>query len=571
MMLAFVMMFSTVFTGCILVGDSTGDNGGNTGNTGDNGDGGNDDGGNTGDGGNTDDGGDTGDDGSDVTPTYYSIVFNVNGGTGDAPIVTPKEAGDTFVIPVTNLTLRDYIFAGWDYKSTLYNPGDTFIMPDQNVTFYARWIEAPKPGHKITFNLDGGKGETTDLGSIEPNTVVTIPNDKVTKDYCSLVGWSYNNTIYNVGDNFVMPDSDVTFTAVWREENTRFTTGEYVYDRAGAGVMEIPFYAYDGEVGVIELNGALLDEKIWNYDYNKKVIVIDEDYMLNLENGEYVMKAYTGVNSSTCVLTATNSLAVTFDAVRTKSIDVYNNTTGCEFQVAYKGVAIKEIKHNGYAVSPSFYTKGTSTLTIKTSYIKKYVGRTTYVIYFENNDRFTFSIDSNVIFTTDYDYNTIHDTRKDNSGQNSLYQYYDNVFIVDAPSTASGNMVGRVLQFVPNVQEVTHSCHGIFTLSSVAGESALVCWYKAKFVTNKDYYISFDYLTSGLEGSGKLEFRQEGSAWCDNLKYGGSNNNVVHHYSRLVKGSEIGRGVILWGFFNGASSRGSIYIDNFSIIEVPQA
>ena len=132
-------------------------------------------------------------------------------------------------------------------------------------------------------------------------------------------------------------------------------------------------------------------------------------------------------------------------------------------------------------------------------------------------------------------------------------------------------MGGKVLKFTPNIKEVTYSCHGIFTISSIAGESALSYWYKAGLNSNYDYFFSFDYYVEGLSGSGLLEFRQEGSAWCDNLKYGGSNNGVVHHYERLVSGNDIGRGVILWGFFNGATSRGSIYIDNFSIIAVPKA
>ncbi len=41
-------------------------------------------------------------------------------------------------------------FVGWNLclcgKKTNYMPGDTFIMPDHNVTLYANWFSLAKPG-----------------------------------------------------------------------------------------------------------------------------------------------------------------------------------------------------------------------------------------------------------------------------------------------------------------------------------------------------------------------------------------------------------------------------------------
>ena len=558
MLIVLVMAFSSIFAGCVVNdGSNTGDNGSNSGNTGN-------DGGNT-DGGNTDDGDDT------PTPVYYTIVFNITGATGTTPTETDKQAGETFVMPQANFTNGDYIFAGWDYRSTIYQPGDVFIMPENDVIFYARWTTQPKDSYAVNFNLNGGNGNIPSIGNVEEGSFFTIPNVEPSKSYCSFLGWQYGSAIYHGGDMFIMPSNAVTFTAIWRDENTYFTMSTYVYDRVGAGVMEIPFETFSGELGVVEVNGAFLDETIWSYDATKKVIIIKEDYMLNLANGEYVINAYTSKNISTCVLKTTNSISTRFDAITTKSLDVYNNTTGVVFQVAYAKATVSQLKMGDQVVPSTYYTVGTSTFTLKTSWVKKFVRSSSYTLYLSNGDRYNFTVNSNVIFSTDYDYNTIHDTKASNVGQNSLYQYYDNVSIVNAPN-ASGEMSGKVLKFTPNVADVTYDCHGIFTLASIAGESALVCWYKAGFVTNKDYYVSFDYYTEGLNviSGSKLEFRQEGSAWCDNLLYGGSNNGVVHHYTRLIKGSEIGRGFILWGVFKGASTRGSIYIDNFTVIEVAQ-
>ena len=448
MMLVMVTLFSSLLVGCVRVPNDNGDN----------------------------------------TLDHYTVTFNLNSGSGNAPVIPSKESGESFSIPTANVSKTNYTFGGWVCDNSIYNAGDTFTMPSKNVTFYARWISQVKDSYPVYFDLDNGKGSMPNLGDVEVGTVFYIPSEKVTKEYCTFLGWQYGNTIYSAGDEFTMPAKVVTFIAVWREEVVKFSQSSYTYNSSTGGNIEVTLDTFGGDVGVIEIDSVFVDEDCWGFDATRKVLVVYEGFLKNLINGDHVIQAYTSVGSATCVIKVTNS------------------------------------------------TSGT------------------------------------VIFLSDYDANTIHDTKVSNTGQNSLYQYSDNVSIVSAPSGASGAMTGNVLKFTPNIVQVNYECHGIFTIRSQAAVDAnrLVCWYNGGFKTNKNYYITFDYLTEGLEGSGLLEFRQEGSAWCDNLLYGGNNNGVVHSYSRLIKGTDMGNGIILWAFFNGATNRGSIYIDNFRIVEINQ-
>lgn len=80
--------------------------------------------------------------------------------------------------------------------------------------------------YKVKYTLNGGSiegtGNTTfyDPETFEKNAIVTVDlfeNDEIYKDGCEFKGWkdSVTGEIYTYGDTFVMPDNNVTLTAVW--------------------------------------------------------------------------------------------------------------------------------------------------------------------------------------------------------------------------------------------------------------------------------------------------------------------------------------------------------------------
>ena len=70
--------------------------------------------------------------------TEYCVTYNFND-EGTAPIVQSYLVGETVEI-LNQIPARDgYIFMGWSDGTTTYQPGNTFTMPESNVTLTAIW------------------------------------------------------------------------------------------------------------------------------------------------------------------------------------------------------------------------------------------------------------------------------------------------------------------------------------------------------------------------------------------------------------------------------------------------
>ncbi len=69
----------------------------------------------------------------------------------------------------------------------------------------------------VTFELDGGLG-AVDGASYKPGDTFELPTgDGLTKEACTLIGWTDGTTEYELGEQYEMPDENVVFTAVWEE------------------------------------------------------------------------------------------------------------------------------------------------------------------------------------------------------------------------------------------------------------------------------------------------------------------------------------------------------------------
>lgn len=144
-------------------------------------------------------------------PSSYYLTYNL-GGIGPYP-ATSHLAGETITIPSNepvDLTNNGYKFGGWTDGTTTYLPGDTFIMPEHDVTLTAIWV-APS----LTYDLNGGKGTVPGGVNVEPGDTVNVIIQKPTREGYDFVGWADGDTIYQPGDTFTMPGRDVTLKADW--------------------------------------------------------------------------------------------------------------------------------------------------------------------------------------------------------------------------------------------------------------------------------------------------------------------------------------------------------------------
>ncbi|XOB41700.1 MAG: InlB B-repeat-containing protein [Candidatus Nealsonbacteria bacterium] len=88
-----------------------------------------------------------------VVPVHQHIVkYNTSGGTGTVPVDTNYWVGDSVTVTENVITRDGCIFAGWNSGSNIYFGGETFTMPDGDVTLTAQW------------DAKGEKGDTGDTG-----------------------------------------------------------------------------------------------------------------------------------------------------------------------------------------------------------------------------------------------------------------------------------------------------------------------------------------------------------------------------------------------------------------------
>ena len=90
----------------------------------------------------------------------YTITFDRNGGTGPVPTMSDKYAGETFDLPsASGLTNPPKVLSGWSDGVTNYNIGQTYTMPDHDVTFSAIWSD----GWVLTTDVSTIKNESSVL------------------------------------------------------------------------------------------------------------------------------------------------------------------------------------------------------------------------------------------------------------------------------------------------------------------------------------------------------------------------------------------------------------------------
>ena len=150
----------------------------------------------------------------------YTISFQGGEGTtGEAPASEMKAPDSTFLMYTQgSLDKKGYTFAGWNDGEKTYQPGDSYTMPAKNVTFTAQW---KKSVYTLSYDGNGAtSGEAPPSTPQTPKTVISIPGSSTLKKTgYTFVGWSYNGTTYAPGSEFIMPEADVTFTAVWKQDS----------------------------------------------------------------------------------------------------------------------------------------------------------------------------------------------------------------------------------------------------------------------------------------------------------------------------------------------------------------
>jgi len=146
----------------------------------------------------------------DIRITVYEdrneIKFNTNGGSKVDSI--KSIAGETIYEP-ERPTKEGYKFEGWYIDETLENKYEFSVMPEENITLYAKWTRLEST---IIFNTNGGSLIETITKYV--GEIIEEP-EKPTKEGYKFEGWYIDETLENKYEFSVMPEENITLYAKW--------------------------------------------------------------------------------------------------------------------------------------------------------------------------------------------------------------------------------------------------------------------------------------------------------------------------------------------------------------------
>lgn len=145
-------------------------------------------------------------------------VDRINGST--AYVFERYETNPFDIATSDRFSRTGFNLTGWlcDYDNQIYRPGANYIMPGCDVTFTAVWT--PKT-YTVLFKSNNGKNENIKISG-ETDSAIIVPECESTNDGYVFAGWSFNGTIYQPGEEFIIPGAlpglGISLSAVWEEE-----------------------------------------------------------------------------------------------------------------------------------------------------------------------------------------------------------------------------------------------------------------------------------------------------------------------------------------------------------------
>ncbi|MBQ2718309.1 MAG: InlB B-repeat-containing protein [Clostridia bacterium] len=221
------------------------------------------------------------------TPDTYTVTYNANGGANAPTDSTQYSSGDTVTISSTVPTRTNYIFAGWTSSafSGTKQAGETFTMPENNVTLTASWTAT----YSVTY-VDGVDGEEISMPSnsnrFKEGVTFTISGANPSRLGYTFAGWESSafDGVKQANASFTMPASDVTLTATWNPITYNIAFNKNNEDATGE---MSPIVATYGQATALTQNGFTLEGytfKGWATSANGDVVYLNGESVENLAN-----------------------------------------------------------------------------------------------------------------------------------------------------------------------------------------------------------------------------------------------------------------------------------------------
>ncbi len=156
-------------------------------------------------------------------PTTYSVTYDANGGTG-APVdaATHAEGDSVTVLDPGSMTYDGHIFVNWECSELgaqiEYDPGDTFTMPAEDITFTAQWIPDIVQLLAADYSVDndqfGGAVAIDGDYAVVGAPQVAIVDGAATYSYCGAV-YVFHRTGLDTWDEGFTIESPALYTEVY--------------------------------------------------------------------------------------------------------------------------------------------------------------------------------------------------------------------------------------------------------------------------------------------------------------------------------------------------------------------
>ena len=155
-----------------------------------------------------------------VTPAAYRVYYNDNVAEEEieVPAYQSVDGENKVTISAVEPVRDGYLFDGWkDGEANVYEAGVEYMLSG-DITLYAQWKTAVVS--TLSYNPNGGTligGETAIADAeVAEGTNLTIEANVYEKgDNFVFAGWQLGDDVYQPGDPFVMPATDVEFVAKW--------------------------------------------------------------------------------------------------------------------------------------------------------------------------------------------------------------------------------------------------------------------------------------------------------------------------------------------------------------------
>ena len=387
--------------------------------------------------------------------SYRTLTYNINGGT---PTIASETHyyGKTVTVTTTVPTKDGYTFAGWSDGTTTYSAGETFTMPNSNVTLTAQWQVV---SYTITYNTDGGSAVEAQNYTIETDVTIAAAPTKAgySFDYWLATtaegSWGLNDR-YEANEGVSTGNyGNVTLTAQWIAKDVTVTIHTYSNDEIAGYLANDCSANGTYKVGdILTLNAVVNDTfYIWQWYRNNNY----DDIISGVASTTYTITPEDGENGTLNItvgfLTERTAIAVTDfvsedmtgGGVKTYGDNYFvkhsnrklytNGIHGVTAQTANSGYVFA----GWYEVLPTLnnYTELDPVSTdIQYTYSEALSGRTYYALYlsehivtFDNNDG------SNLV-------NLAYDTSKElYNGVTTTYDPQTGIYVLDGESTVDNS------------------------------------------------------------------------------------------------------------------------------------